>query len=158
MRPVKTLPARSLAPDFDLLDQEGKAHQLSALLLRGPVVLFFYPAAGSTGCTREAVHFRDLVTRFAAVGAHRIGISTDGIAAQQRFAESEMLDFPLLSDLAGQVAAAYGVRRRFIVPVKRTTFVIDEQQRIVEVIASETNMHIHADRALEVLERLTRAA
>lgn len=151
---MKTLPAGSQAPEFDLPDQDGKMHQLSELVLRGPVVLFFYPAAGSGGCTREAVHFRDLVTRFAGVGAHRIGISTDDIQALEVFAEDEQLDFPLLSDLDGLVATAYGVRRRFITPVKRATFVIDQEQQIVEVIASETNMHVHADRALEVLERL----
>jgi peroxiredoxin Q/BCP len=153
---VKTLPAGSPAPDFDLPDQDGKMHQLSELLLRGPVVLFFYPAAGSGGCTREAVHFRDLVTRFAAVGAHRVGISTDDIAALEQFARTEGLDFPLLSDLDGLVATANGVRRKYITPVKRATFVIDRQQRIVEVIASETNMHIHADKALEVLERIAK--
>lgn len=151
---MKTLAAGSPAPDFELLDQAGKPHQLSELVLRGPVVLFFYPAAGSGGCTREAVHFRDLVTRFAALGAHRVGISTDDVATLEGFAEDEQLDFPLLSDLDGLVATAYGVRRRFITPVKRTTFVIDEHQRIVEVIASETNMHVHADRALEVLDRI----
>jgi peroxiredoxin Q/BCP len=151
---VKTLPAGSLAPDFDLPDQDGRMHQLSDLLQRGPVVLFFYPGAGSGGCTREAVHFRDLVTRFAAVGAHRVGISTDDIASLDRFARTEGLDFPLLSDLDGAVAVSYGVRRRFVTPVKRATFVIDTNQQVVEVVASETNMHVHADQALAALERI----
>ncbi len=150
---MKTLPAGSPAPEFDLPDQDGKMHRLSELLQRGPVVLFFYPAAGSGGCTREAVHFRDLGNRFAAAGAHRIGISTDDIAALERFARTEGLDFPLLSDLDGLVATSYGVRRKYITPVKRATFVIDRQQTIVEVIASETNMQVHADKALEALER-----
>jgi peroxiredoxin Q/BCP len=150
---VKTLPTGSPAPEFDLPDQDGKMHRLSELLLRGPVVLFFYPAAGSGGCTREAVHFRDLASRFAAVGAHRLGISTDDIAALERFARTEGLDFPLLSDLDGLVATAYGVRRKFITPVKRATFVLDQHQRIVDVIASETNMQVHADKALKALER-----
>jgi peroxiredoxin Q/BCP len=155
---VKTLAAGSPAPDFQLSDQDGKPLQLSELVLRGPVVLFFYPAAGSGGCTREAVHFRDLVTRFAAAGAHRVGISTDDVATLEGFAEAEQLDFPLLSDADGLVATAYGVRRRFITPVKRATFVTDRHQQIVEVIASETNMHVHADRALEVLDRISSRA
>ena len=149
---VKTLPTGSPAPEFDLPDQDGRMHRLSELLQRGPVVLFFYPAAGSAGCTREAVHFRDLASRFAATGAHRVGISTDDIAALERFARTEGLDFPLLSDLDGLVATAYGVRRKLITPVKRATFVIDQQQRIVDVIASETNMQVHADKALKALE------
>jgi peroxiredoxin Q/BCP len=150
---VKTLPTGSPAPEFDLPDQDGRMHRLSGLLQRGPVVLFFYPAAGSAGCTREAVHFRDLATAFAAVGAQRVGISTDDIAALERFTRTEGLDFPLLSDLDGLVATAYGVRRKLITPVKRATFVIDQQQRIVDVIASETNMQVHADKALKALER-----
>ena len=67
-------------------------------------------------------------------------------------ARTEGLDFPLLSDLDGLVATAYGVRRKLITPVKRATFVIDQQQRIVDVIASETNMQVHADKALKALE------
>ncbi len=151
---MKTLPAGSLAPDFELPDQEGKTHRLSELLLRGPVVLFFYPTAGSGGCTREAVHFRDLVTGFATAGAHRLGISMDDIATVESFAEAEQLDFPLLADVAGAVAEAYGVRRRFLTPVKRATFVIDQKRHIVEVIQSETKMHVHADKSLEVLQRI----
>ena len=133
---------------------EGKVHELSQLLLRGPVVLFFFPTAGSGGCTREAVHFRDLAARFAQAGAHRVGISMDDAVTIETFAENELLDFPLLADIDGSVAEAYGVRRRLITPVKRATFVIDEDQRIAEVVQSETSMHVHADRALEALARL----
>jgi peroxiredoxin Q/BCP len=151
---MKTLTAGTTAPDFQLPDQDGKMQELRQLLLRGPVVLFFFPAAGSGGCTREAVRFRDLATRFAEVGAHRIGISMDDVGTMGAFAESELLDFPLLADVDGSVAVAYGVRRRFVTPVKRATFVIDEHQQVVVVIQSETNMTVHADRALEVLARL----
>jgi peroxiredoxin Q/BCP len=151
---MKTLTAGTRAPDVQLPDQDGKMQELAQLLLRGPVVLFFFPAAGSGGCTREAVHFRDLALRFSAAGAHRIGISMDDVDTMAAFAESELLDFPLLADVDGSVAEAYGVRRRFVTPVKRATFVIDEHQQVVEVIQSETNMTVHADRALEVLARL----
>jgi peroxiredoxin Q/BCP len=151
---MKTLTAGTRAPDFQLPDQDGKVQELGAAAAAWPVVLFFFPAAGSGGCTREAVHFRDLSTRFAEAGAHRIGISMDDVSTMGAFAESELLDFPLLADVDGSVAEAYGVRRRFVTPVKRATFVIDEHQQVVEVIQSETNMTVHADRALEVLARL----
>jgi peroxiredoxin Q/BCP len=151
---MKTLTAGTRAPDFQLPDQDGKMQELGQLLLRGPVVLFFFPAAGSGGCTREAVHFRDLASRFAEAGAHRLGISMDDVITMGAFAESELLDFPLLADVDGSVAEAFGVRRRFVTPVKRATFVIDEHQQVVEVIQSETNMTVHADRALEALARL----
>ena len=151
---MKTLTAGTRAPDFRLPDQDGRVQELAQLLLRGPVALFFFPAAGSGGCTREAVHFRDLATRFSEAGAHRVGISMDDVNSMGAFAESELLDFPLLADVDGSVAEAYGVRRRFITPVKRATFVIGEHQQVVEVIQSETNMTVHADRALEALARL----
>jgi peroxiredoxin Q/BCP len=78
----------------------------------------------------------------------------DDVITMGAFAESELLDFPLLADVDGSVAEAFGVRRRFVTPVKRATFVIDEHQQVVEVIQSETNMTVHADRALEALARL----
>src|SRR3954471_10881702 len=77
---MKTLSTGTRAPDFLLPDQDGKFQELGQLLLRGPVVLFFFPTAGSAGCTREAVHFRDLAAEFAAAGAHRLRISMDDSA------------------------------------------------------------------------------
>jgi peroxiredoxin Q/BCP len=151
---MKTLPVGSPAPDFTLPNQQGDERTLSRLLEDGPVVLFFYPVAMSGGCTKEACHFRDLADEFTAAGGQRVGISVDEVAKQEQFARQEGFDYPLLSDVEGDVATAYGVRRRFITPVKRATFVIDRDQRVAAVITSETNMTVHADRALEGLRRL----
>jgi len=148
---VKTLARGAQAPDFELPDQHGKPVHLSDLLLLGPVVLFFYPAAMTPGCTKESCHFRDLAAEFGAVGAQRVGISTDPVRRQKEFVEAHGFDYPLLSDENGEVADTYGVRRRFLTPVKRATFVIDADGTILEVIASELNMNLHADRALAVL-------
>ena len=148
---MKTLAAGSAAPDFELPDQDGKPVRLTELLLDGPVVLFFYPAALTPGCTKESCHFRDLAAEFSAVGAHRVGISTDAVPKQRRFADQHGLDYPLLSDRDGAVAEAYGVRRRLLTPVKRTTFVIDADRTVLKVLASELNMNVHADRALAAL-------
>lgn len=140
--------------EFELPDQTGTARSLTALLADGPVVLFFYPAAMTPGCTKEACHFRDLAAEFAAVGASRVGISTDPVAKQARFADQQRFDYPLLSDADGTVAAAFGVKRGLLgkfMPVKRTTFVIDTDRTVLEVISSEFSMDTHADRALEVL-------
>jgi peroxiredoxin Q/BCP len=143
-----------LAGDFELEDETGTPRRLSEFLARGPVVLFFYPAAMSAGCTRESCHFRDLAGEFAAVGGQRIGISADDVASQQQFAERHSLGFPLLSDPTGTVARQFGVKRRFgPVPVKRWTFVINGDGRVLEVIKSGVNMKVHADRALEVLKQ-----
>ncbi|HLR98451.1 peroxiredoxin [Mycolicibacillus parakoreensis] len=141
--------------DFELPDQTGTPRRLSALLADGPVVLFFYPAAMTPGCTKEACHFRNLTAEFAAVGAQRVGISADPVTKQAQFAEKHTFDYPLLSDADGAVAAEFGVKRGLLgklLPVKRTTFVIDTDQRVLEVIASEFNMDSHADKALAVLQ------
>jgi peroxiredoxin Q/BCP len=142
-----------LAPDFELPDQDGVPRRLTTLLAEsGPVVLFFYPAAMSPGCTAESCHFRDLAKEFAAVGAQRIGISNDRVEVQRDFAGRHNLDYPLLSDLGGTVAAQYGVKRRLgPLAVKRHTFVIDVDRRLITVIRSEVRMAVHADKALAAL-------
>lgn len=143
-----------LVADFELPDQTGTPRRLSTLLADGPVVLFFYPAAGTPGCTREACHFRDVAAEFAAAGATRVGISVDAVAKQARFADDHGFDYPLLSDADGTVAAAFGVKRGLLgalIPVKRTTFVIDTDRTVLGVISSEFNVNTHADRALELL-------
>ena len=141
-----------VAPDFELPDETGTRRSLSEFLVAGPVVLFFYPAAMTMGCTAECRHFRDLATDFRDVGAQRVGISRDRVAKQRRFSDQNAFDFPLLSDEDGEVARAFGVHRGFgLAPTKRTTFVIGRDRRVVQVIRSELNMRAHADRALEVL-------
>ena len=140
------------APDFELPDQTGTPRKLSDYLAAGPVVLFFYPAAMTPGCTKESCHFRDLEAEFGAVHAQRLGISADPVDKQHQFADKYGLDFPLLSDADRSVAKAFGVKRSpTILPDKRATFVIDTDRTVVEVIRSETRMEHHADRALEVL-------
>ncbi len=141
-----------LAPEFALPDQDGVTRSLGEFLAAGPVVLFFYPAANTAGCTREACHFRDLAGEFAAAGATRVGVSMDDVESQRAFAGVNHFDYPLLSDPDGAVARLYGVKRRVdLLRVKRSTFVIAPDRRILEVITSELNMSVHADRALAAL-------
>ena len=151
---MKTLAAGSTAPDFELPDQDGRRRRLSDLLADGPVVLFFYPAAMTSGCTKEGCHFRDLAAEFAAVGAQRVGISADPVARQNEFAVRHRFDYPLLSDPDGVIDTEYGVRRRFLTPVKRATFVIGTNQVVARVVTSELNMTVHADEALAALREM----
>lgn len=141
------------APDFELPDEDGTPRLLSDLAASGPVVLFFYPAAMTLGCTAESCRFRDLQAEFEAVGAQRVGISADQVEKQKRFSEKHSFDYPLLSDPDGTVATQFGVRRRFtmLTPTKRATFVIAPDLRVIDVIQSEVRMNVHADRALEAL-------
>jgi peroxiredoxin Q/BCP len=143
-----------VAPDFTLPDQDGTERKLSELLENGPVVLFFYPGAMTRGCTAESCHFRDLAAEFAEAGAQRVGISMDDVAKQKQFAELNSFDYPLLSDVEGEVAEQFGVRRRFgPIPIKRHTFVIGTDRAVVEVIRSEFSMNSHADKALAALRK-----
>jgi peroxiredoxin Q/BCP len=142
--------------EFELADQTGTTRTLTELLAGGPIVLFFYPAAMTPGCTKEACHFRDLAGEFEGVGASRVGISADSVDKQAKFAEQQKFDYPLLSDPDGVVATQFGVKRGLLgkfMPVKRTTFVIDTDRTVLEVIASEFSMDTHADKALEVLRQ-----
>ncbi|MET8359133.1 peroxiredoxin [Micromonospora sp. NPDC005171] len=140
--------------DFELPDETGTPRRLSEFLAGGPVVLFFYPAAMTRGCTAESCHFRDLAAEFTALGASRVGISRDPVAKQAEFSKLHGFDYPLLSDADGAVAQQFGVKRR--VPLgplsmKRMTFVIGTDRRVIEVIHSEVSMNDHADRALRAL-------
>ncbi len=144
--------AGETAPDFELADETGTPRTLSGFLETGPVVLFFYPAAMTKGCTVESCHFRDLAAEFAAAKANRVGISPDDVAKQREFSDKHAFDFPLLSDPDGAVATRFGVRRSFgPLLTRRQTFVIDTDRTVLEVVKSELRMAAHADRALEVL-------
>ena len=138
--------------DFELPDETGTPRKLSELLANGPVVLFFYPAAMTPGCTKESCHFRDLGAEFAAVGAQRVGISRDSVEKQHQFSDKHQFDYPLLSDADGTVSQMMGVARKKT--AKRVTFVIDRDRRVVEVVKSEIRMSVHADRALDALKQL----
>jgi peroxiredoxin Q/BCP len=168
------------APDFTLLDHTGRPRALSALLSQGPVVLFFFPLASSPICTAQACHFRDLSSEFAAVGAHRVGISTDTVDRQAHFAQQRSFDYPLLSDADGVVSELFGVRRgrlarlresvvaleatrrggharrrgllARLLPVRRTTFVIDTDRTVLKVVSSELRASVHADQTLWFLQ------
>jgi thioredoxin-dependent peroxiredoxin len=143
-----------LVPEFELPDQDGVTRTLGEFLEQGPVVVFFYPAAMTAGCTKESCHFRDLKSEFEAVGAQRVGISADPVEKQRAFSDKHSFDYPLLSDTDRKVADAFGVKRALpLFPNKRATFVIGTDRKVVEVITSEINMDKHADLALEALKK-----
>jgi thioredoxin-dependent peroxiredoxin len=143
-----------VVPDFELPDETGTTRKLSDLLATGPVTLFFYPGAMTYGCTKESCHFRDLKQEFEQAGGQRVGISADTVEKQKQFSDKYSFDFPLLSDPDRKVAEIFGVKRSGgLVPVKRNTFVIDTDRKVIGVIKSELSMQKHADRALEILRQ-----
>ncbi|TWD18915.1 peroxiredoxin [Streptomyces sp. T12] len=141
--------------DFAAPDETGTVRRLSELLADGPVVLFFYPAALSPGCTAQACHFRDLASEFAEVGARPVGVSADPVERQAEFAGRHTLGMPLLSDGDGAIRERFGVKRGIsVAPTKRATFVIGQDRTVLEVVRSELRMNTHADKALAALRDL----
>jgi thioredoxin-dependent peroxiredoxin len=123
------------APDFTLPDAQGNAVSLSSL--RGKrVIIYFYPAAMTPGCTKQACDFRDSLSSLAAAGFAVIGISPDSPAKLAKFAERDGLTFPLLSDPDHKVLDAYGAYGEKMlygkksVGVIRSTFVVDQDGKI----------------------------
>jgi len=119
------------APNFQLQDSEGNLVSLDAF--RGSkVIIYFYPAASTPGCTTQACDFRDNLGVFQKAGYVVLGISKDKLEALQKFAHEERLDFPLLSDVDLTVHHAYGafgeksMYGKTVMGVIRSTFVVDE--------------------------------
>ena len=133
--PPFRLTREDVAPDFALPDADG--HQVSLPQYRGgKVVLYFYPAAGTPGCTTQACDFRDNLTEFEGAGFSVIGISPDEVPELAAFRDEHGLTFPLLSDPTHAVLQAYGawgektMYGRKSVGVIRTTVVVDEHGRV----------------------------
>jgi len=130
MAPTK-LVENSPAPDFMLSDKDGNSVSLSNF--RGQrVILYFYPAASTPGCTTQACDFRDNMASLQSAGYVILGVSKDKGAALQKFADEENLSFPLLSDpdlVVHNAYGAYGEKSMYgktVMGVIRSTFVIDE--------------------------------
>ena len=128
------------APDFSLPDQHGKERRLSDF--RGKkVVLYFYPKDNTSGCTTEAVGFRDIAEKFADNNAVVIGVSKDSVNSHRKFADKYSLPFILLADEDKKAIDLYGVFKekkmygKTVTGVKRTTFVIDEHGVIERIYA-----------------------
>jgi peroxiredoxin Q/BCP len=128
---MPTLAAGDHAPDFTLPDPDGTPVSLSSL--KGQrVVLYFYPAASTPGCTTQACDFRDNIASLQSAGYAVLGISPDDLQAQKRFRDEEHVPYPLLCDPSREVLEAYGawgekkLYGKTVTGVIRSTFVIDE--------------------------------
>lgn len=137
-RPDPKIRPGDIAPDFELTADDGERVRLSEL--RGQrVVLFFYPRAGTPGCTTEACEFRDHGPSFDELGVIVLGISPDTLRAVARFRGRFGLNYRLLADTDHLVAEAYGVWKpkqmfgHHFMGVERTTFLIDEEGRVTRI-------------------------
>lgn len=124
-----------VAPSFELEDANGKVWRLSDLKDR-KVILYFYPADDTPGCTAESCDFRDASSELSKAGYTILGVSPQGAASHQRFAEKYSLSFPLLIDEDLSTARAFGAYKemgdykQIPLRVKRSTFVINENGKI----------------------------
>ena len=149
------LEAGMKAPDFTLLDKDGKSVSLSDFKGR-KVVLYFYPKDNTPGCTRQACAFAASYDAFKELGVQVIGVSRDSVASHVKFAEKHGLPFILLSDPELSAIQAYGVWQekknygKVSMGVVRTTFIIDENgniEKVMKKVKPDTN-------AAEILEYL----
>ena len=140
------------APYFEAEDQTGK--KISINDFKGKkIVLFFYPKDDTPGCTKEACNLRDNYSALKKAGYEILGISNDPIKSHQKFIKKFSLPFPLLADVEKKIVTDYDVYGekmlfgRKYMGIIRTTFVIDEDQRIEKVI-TDVNTEDHTNQIL----------
>jgi len=145
----------SFAPDFELLDQDGKMHKLSDYKGK-KVVLYFYPKDNTPGCTVEACNFRDDEASYKKKGAVILGVSTDDVASHKKFATGKKLPFTLLADIDKKVVNMYGVwkQKSFMghkyIGTSRETFIIDENGKVMKHF-DDVSVRNHSKEILELL-------
>lgn len=150
---MSTLKKGDKAPEFSGFDQDNNPHSLSDYAGK-KLVVFFYPKADTPGCTAEACDLRDNHHRFESNNYKIIGVSADKTAAQLKFKTKYQLPFPLLADENKSVISAFGVwgPKKFMGKeyegINRTTFIIDENGIIDEVI-TDVKTKVHASQILK---------
>jgi peroxiredoxin Q/BCP len=148
----------SKAPAFTLSADDGKKVRLGDLQ-GSPVVLYFYPADDTPGCTREACAFRDRSAELKKLGAKVFGVSPDDVASHVKFRDKFKLNFPLLVDLDHAVAEKYGAWReknmygKKKMGIARSTFIIDAAGKIARVWKA-VKVDGHDEQVLAALKEL----
>jgi len=142
------------APEFELSDQNGQLHSLEDYRDQW-VVLYFYPKDETPGCTTEACGFRDSIFAFKKINAQILGVSLDDVESHLKFAENHGLPFPLLADIEGEAAEAYGVKtKRFgMTLAKRQTFLISPDGTLAKHY-EEVDVDEHSTQVLADLKEL----
>ena len=143
------------APDFTLLDQNGKKVTLSKLK-GSPVVIYFYPKDDTPGCTKQACGFRDAFAEYEKAGVKILGVSPDDSESHTKFIAKFELPFTLLADVDRKVCELYDVWKeknmygKKSMGIVRTTFVVDDKG-IVKKIFPRVKVDGHSDKVLEAL-------
>jgi peroxiredoxin Q/BCP len=131
------------APEFVLNDHDGNETSLSDLVQSGPLILYFYPADFTPGCTKEACNIRDIHKDIQSVGLQVVGISPQDEESHRRFREEHKLPFTLLSDPDKAAIKMYDVDGPFGVGVRRATFLISQERKISDAIMADVRIGRH---------------
>lgn len=140
------------APELDLEDQDGKRHTLKSLLRDGPLILYFYPADFTPGCTKEACSFRDLQKDLVAANLRVVGVSPQDAESHKRFAAKHGLNFTLLADPDKKAIKAYDVDGPLGFGVRRGTYLIGADGKVLDSVLADLRISEHeafVERALK---------
>jgi peroxiredoxin Q/BCP len=135
----------SKAPEFVLADDRGGETSLSDLLQDGPLILYFYPADFTPGCTKEACSIRDIHNDIQAVGLQVAGISPQDEESHKRFRKEHGLPFVLLSDPDKVAVEMYDVDGPFGVGVRRATFLINQDRTVQDAVMADVRIGRHQE-------------
>ena len=144
------------APDFVLKNEAGDEVSLDDLLLKGPLILYFYPADFTSICTAEACEIRDRYEDIRAVNANVVGVSPQGESSHSRFRSRYNLPFPLLDDRRKTVIKAYGVNGPLGMGVRRVTFLINQDKTIAQRVLADFAVKHHIQFIDQVIDDLGR--
>lgn len=133
------------APEFELANDQGGQTTLSELLQNGPLILYFYPADFTPGCTKEACSIRDIHNDIQSVGLQVAGVSPQDVESHQRFRDEYELPFTLLSDPEKVAIKMYGVDGPFGVGVRRATFLIKQDRTIQDAVMADVRIGRHQE-------------
>jgi len=139
------------APEFTAPDSDGALWSLTAALSRGEVVVYFYPADFTPVCTREACAFRDRFADLEHVNVQIVGVSPQNAASHARFRAQFQLPFPLLCDENKAIIRAFGVDGPLGFGVRRVTYLIGTDRRIVNRVVSDFFVGSHTDLIKQVI-------
>ena len=133
------------APEFTLPDETSTDRSLTELLSAGALVLYFYPADFTPGCTRQACVLRDLDSEIREAGLRVVGISPQSPASHAKFKAKYRLPFVLLSDRQKTVIKMYGVNGPLGIGVRRASYLIDGSRRVRDMVLADFRIARHAD-------------
>jgi peroxiredoxin Q/BCP len=139
------LKAGERAPEFTLPDETSTDRSLTELLSTGAIILYFYPADFTPGCTRQACVLRDLDSEIQRAGLRVVGISPQSPESHAKFRDKYKLPFVLLSDQHKAVVKMYGVNGPLGIGVRRASYLIDGGRRIRDAVLADFMIARHAD-------------